>query len=514
MKTITLTSILFFLAGICSLPGAEDVYYTSKKQFRLPCTVIAGPGGLKEIEIWVTGNGGGKWTKGAVRKTGQAGLVFAVKTDGTYGFRTVAVGKNELKEKEPESGDAPDLVYIVDTQKPSVEILSSKPSHVLDPGEPVRLQWVAADENIDKGTCIVSYSLDGGETWKTMAQGELKGIRTFNEPAVINHILFRVYAADKAGNEQTSIQAFFLGTPVPGVQSSKPIPPDPSEATEITFTEEDSPEGKTGMKPVKSEPEKPAETEKPVTVTADEAVTEQAVTLVDSDGGFTNKVITIERTAVPDVSSEPSDPDVREENIIFLDRDPEPVKLNKPVPVKKEEKPAEITKPSAAVRVEDAVDGKAVRDCDYAIEKEVFGDYSGAQNYYLRSLKREPKYYRARKGLAELYLRYEKYPQARREFESLLKINPDSRELRVSYALCLFKSGAILQAEKEFKKVLLMDPGNIDSMWYLSKLYKDNGKLKDAFYMWVQIRKRGPENNKWYAFAKNYISIYQSKVMR
>jgi Tfp pilus assembly protein PilF len=144
----------------------------------------------------------------------------------------------------------------------------------------------------------------------------------------------------------------------------------------------------------------------------------------------------------------------------------------------------------------------------------VFGDYSNAEKYYRASLKREPKYYRARKGLAELYLRFEKYSRARREFDALLKINPDSAAVRVKYALSVFRGGNIQEGEKEFKKVLLMTPGNLDAMWYLSKLYKDSGKLKDAMIMWLEIKKKGPENNKWYDFARNYIAIYQSKLMR
>ena len=174
-----------------------------------------------------------------------------------------------------------------------------------------------------------------------------------------------------------------------------------------------------------------------------------------------------------------------------------------------EEKAEQVRKP---VQETEALDGRAVRMCRKAVDYEVFDNFKMARRLYLAALKREPKYYRARKGLADLYFRNGYYKQALKHFRVLTTVDPENTDIIIYFGFCLYKSGNPVKAERELKKVLHLDPGNVDCMWYLSKIYKESKKIDDAVYLWVKIKNMGPRNNKWYDFADSYLNIYSSRI--
>ena len=180
----------------------------------------------------------------------------------------------------------------------------------------------------------------------------------------------------------------------------------------------------------------------------------------------------------------------------------EPEEIKKPEPVK-------IRKP---VQPTEALDGQAVQFCRKAVDYEVFENFEMARKYYLMALKKEPKYYRARKGIADLYFRNSHFKYALKHFGVLATIDPENTDIRVFYGFCLYKTGSPAKAEQELKKVLHMEPGNVDCMWYLSKIYKESKKIDDAVYLWIKLKNIGPANNRWYDFADNYLNIYGSRI--
>jgi hypothetical protein len=132
-----------------------------------------GPSGIGRLDLWVTRDDGKTWLKWS-QHDGKAASVrvnLAVpanpQPEGAYGFRVVPVSGAGLSEREPVSGDAPDLRVVVDTTQPQLDIFPP----VGDPNSPDTLviQWKATDRNFGDDPITVEWSDKPTGGWQPAA---------------------------------------------------------------------------------------------------------------------------------------------------------------------------------------------------------------------------------------------------------------------------------------------------------------------------------------------------------
>jgi len=137
-----------------------------------------GPSGISRLDLWVTRDDGRTWLKWS-QHDGKAATVRVnlnvpnnPQPEGAYGFRVVPVSGAGLSEREPVSGDPPDLRVIVDVTPPTLDLYRP----VGDPNNPDALviQWKATDANFGEDPITIEWSDKPTGPWQpTAAAGEL-----------------------------------------------------------------------------------------------------------------------------------------------------------------------------------------------------------------------------------------------------------------------------------------------------------------------------------------------------
>jgi hypothetical protein len=129
-----------------------------------------GPSGLSRLDLWVTRDDGRTWMKWSQHEPHGAtvrvnlNLPSNPQPEGSYGFRIVPVSGAGLSEREPVSGDAPDLRVIVDVTPPQVEVYPP----VGDPQQPhtLLLQWKAVDKHWGAHPILLQWSDKPNGPWQ------------------------------------------------------------------------------------------------------------------------------------------------------------------------------------------------------------------------------------------------------------------------------------------------------------------------------------------------------------
>ncbi len=132
-----------------------------------------GPSGLSRIDLWVTRDDGQTWMKWSQHPPKgntlrvQLNVPSNPQLEGTYGFRIVPVSGAGLSEREPVSGDPPELRVMVDLTPPQVELYPP----VGDPQQPgvLVLQWKVTDKNLDKSPLLLEWSDKPTGPWQPVA---------------------------------------------------------------------------------------------------------------------------------------------------------------------------------------------------------------------------------------------------------------------------------------------------------------------------------------------------------
>jgi hypothetical protein len=132
-----------------------------------------GPSGISRVDLWVTRDDGKTWLKWS-QHDGKAPSVRVnlnvpanPQPEGTYGFRVVPVSGAGLSEREPVSGDAPDLRVVVDVTAPQLDLFPP----VGDPTNPDTLviQWKAIDKNFGDDPITIEWSDKPTGPWQPAA---------------------------------------------------------------------------------------------------------------------------------------------------------------------------------------------------------------------------------------------------------------------------------------------------------------------------------------------------------
>lgn len=140
-----------------------------------------GPSGISRVDLWVTRDEGKTWQKWS-QHDGKGGAVRVAldvrentQLEGSYGFRLVPVSGAGLSEREPVSGDAPEMRVVLDVTAPQIDLYPP----VSDPNAPdtLVLQWKAGDRNFGEEPITLEWSASPTGPWKPVAL-------TGNEPVV------------------------------------------------------------------------------------------------------------------------------------------------------------------------------------------------------------------------------------------------------------------------------------------------------------------------------------------
>jgi hypothetical protein len=186
-----------------------------------------GPSGISRVDLWVTRDDGKTWLKwsqydgkgSSVRV--NLGVPGNPQPEGAYGFRVVPVSGAGLSEREPASGDAPDLRVIVDVTPPQLDLFPP----VGDPKstDTLVIQWKAFDRNFTEEPISIEWSDKPTGPWQPVATGG-DGVQpaTVTAPALRRlantgsfawrvpsglppKVYLKVTARDAAGNEKTVV---------------------------------------------------------------------------------------------------------------------------------------------------------------------------------------------------------------------------------------------------------------------------------------------------------------------
>ena len=92
---------------------------------------------------------------------------------------------------------------------------------------------------------------------------------------------------------------------------------------------------------------------------------------------------------------------------------------------------------------------------DKALKKQ---DLSRAIFFYEKGIKLHPKHYKAMYNLANIYVVYEDYYSALKNYEKALLVNPDYEVARIDYAIILAETYKTDEAIEQYKKVIANKP--------------------------------------------------------
>lgn len=195
-------------------PPAPDahppVHHTTLRRFGVGYDA---PEDTARVRLWVTENGGAEWRPFGYDESEDDGppkspVGFAAERDGTYGF--IVVPEDRAGNRvDPVPGASPQLVMIIDTTPPGVELLAPNEGFI-GPSRGAVIRWRVSDEYVADDCVRVEYSTDDAASWVELASGR-PGTGSFTwpmdgvKPPDARSFRFRVTAHDLAGNSASAV---------------------------------------------------------------------------------------------------------------------------------------------------------------------------------------------------------------------------------------------------------------------------------------------------------------------
>jgi len=196
-----------------------------------------GGSGLKRVTLWTTRDGGQTW-KPYGDDPGLKSPFLFTELDGVYGLKLVGEDRMGNANPSPLPGMAPLAVLTLDRTRPEVKLISPVPPGYLG-GVPVDVQWTAKD-NVDMPAngIAMSWSDDGGKTWKDLAKGlKNDGLYKWTPPReALPDCRLKIVASDFAGNTREVVsERFGIDAAVPEARATGP---DRASATTVPIVYE------------------------------------------------------------------------------------------------------------------------------------------------------------------------------------------------------------------------------------------------------------------------------------
>ncbi len=109
-------------------------------------------------------------------------------------------------------------------------------------------------------------------------------------------------------------------------------------------------------------------------------------------------------------------------------------------------------------------------------------DLQGAVNFYEHGIKLHPGHYRAMYNLANIYVVYEDYYSALKNYEKALLIKPEYEVARIDYAIILSQTYETDKAIEQYQKVIKTQPKFIKIPFLVDNKKSYNHNLGVAYY--------------------------------
>jgi len=184
------------------LPGGERPRMTNSKRFALEYDIeSAGPGGVSDVELWMTRDRGVTWTKTANDADKQSPFEVSVDAEAIKEFRIVIISKSGLASSAPRSGDLADLWVGVDCAPPKVQLSSVSFAEGEEAGK-LDIRWEADDMRLSPRPVTLSYAENASGPWTAFASGLPNNGQYYWLVAgqVPKKVLLRIEVRDDAGN--------------------------------------------------------------------------------------------------------------------------------------------------------------------------------------------------------------------------------------------------------------------------------------------------------------------------
>jgi hypothetical protein len=183
------------------------VRYSDSERFSLAYELEAvGSYGVDAIELYGSVDSGRSWSLWGKDPDRSSPFDIETKEEGVFGFRIVVVGRNGLASPRPQSGETPDIVVVIDKQKPQARITGAQYGEGDRIGSLV-IQYEVEDANLMTRPIALSFSDDVQGPWTTIAAG-LRNDGDYvwpADPQLPRKLYLRIDATDQAGNVGTYI---------------------------------------------------------------------------------------------------------------------------------------------------------------------------------------------------------------------------------------------------------------------------------------------------------------------
>lgn len=167
------------------------------------CSINPGSGGLGEVELWITADGGQNWD--LAQKTGGDDLPMRVQvsSDGLYGLFVVARNQAGASSGPPQAGEHPHHLVLVDSAAPLVQVQQVRIVRRDPLAAPILVvSWTAYDAHPADRPVSLYYQTTTQAGWQLLARAvEDVGRFDWTVPATLTgNITVRVEFSDQAGN--------------------------------------------------------------------------------------------------------------------------------------------------------------------------------------------------------------------------------------------------------------------------------------------------------------------------
>jgi tetratricopeptide (TPR) repeat protein len=167
--------------------------------------------------------------------------------------------------------------------------------------------------------------------------------------------------------------------------------------------------------------------------------------------------------------------------------------INLAVPIQDVEK---MIKGQKAVPVSDLKNTKQTSEALHYYVQAIFAEdaqkLDQAIDLYKRAIESNPDLESAHLALGPIYYRKQLYEEEAKEYEAVLRVNPNNADALASYAASLETRGFYKQAIEVYKKAIAADPEEQSNYYNLGIAYIADGQPKKAMEVYPQLKAMSP----------------------
>lgn len=159
-------------------------------------------GGLQKVELFGTTDMGKTWHRWGDDPDKKSPVVVSVPQDGVYGFAIVSTDRVGNRERPPENGMIPQIVVVVDTEKPTGTFTAPVTRQMM-PEDGIVLSWKTEDAHPAENPVKLEFSTNNGTSWKRLrgSYPATGAVRWKPAQANVSSYIFRLRVGDRANNE-------------------------------------------------------------------------------------------------------------------------------------------------------------------------------------------------------------------------------------------------------------------------------------------------------------------------